>query len=49
MREPTSGEQLFAERLFATERKSGRLDAPAWWPQVFSLAVATTFLFFLFM
>jgi hypothetical protein len=49
MREPTSGEQLFAERLFATERKSSRLEAPSWWPHVFNLAVVCTFLFFLFM
>jgi len=49
MREPSSGEQLFAERLLSTERRSSRLDPPAWWPHVFNLAVVTTFLFFLFM
>lgn len=49
MREPTSGEWLFAERLFQTEVKSRRKDPPSWWPLVFNLAVATTFIFFLFM
>lgn len=49
MREPTSGQQLFAERLFSTERKSSRNEAPVWWPHVFSLTVLTTFIFFLLM
>lgn len=49
MRQPSSGELLFAERLFATERRSSRLEAPTWWPHVFNFTVLTTFVFFLFM
>jgi hypothetical protein len=49
MSEPKVGEYLFAARLISTEARSKRPEAPGWWTSAFSLAVATSFLFFLLM
>jgi ABC-type multidrug transport system permease subunit len=49
MREPNAGEYLFAERLLATEYKPRRRLAAPIWPQLFDVAILTSFLFFFFM
>jgi hypothetical protein len=49
MPEPKLGDFLLAERLISTEARSRRAEAPAWFVTLFSVAVMTSFLFFLLM